>query len=258
MFALRYLLSCVIAMSIVGSAHAADSSDVSKMLNTDVIQVGAIEAPPWYHQDLITNKWTGIIPDSLDQIFAGQKVKIVYVPTDWGTAVAGLQSGKFVMVGALSQTADRARAVDFTDPLGTIPTGFVTTNPRFLKVKEWSEINQPSVKISAVDGSGTYKGVQDQLGLASLTLVKTSEAMLLELTSGRADLAISNRPTLKDYIAKTQQATLVVPLPVRGTDAPFALRKMENPNFQVWLNARIKVGRADGTLTKIWAKYLNN
>lgn len=246
-----------VVLMAVGSGAAAQAQTAAQVLHTDVIRVGAIEAPPWYHQDLLTNKWTGIVPDSVEAIFKGQGVKVEFVPTTWGTAVAGLQANQFDMVGAFTKTPDRAKVVDFTMPLGTIPTGFVTTNPKYFGVKNWSELDNPSVKISAVDSSATIKGVQDLLDKSSMTLVKTSDAMLMELTSGRVDLAISNRPTLKDYIAKTQSATLVVPEPIRGTDAPFAIRKTDDHALQNWLDTRIKAGVSDGSLPKIWNQYLN-
>lgn len=55
-----------------------------------VVRVGTIEAPPWYQQDLATGKWTGIVPEVAELICGNVGIKVEYVPTEWGTAVAGL------------------------------------------------------------------------------------------------------------------------------------------------------------------------
>ncbi|OZI38270.1 hypothetical protein CAL29_08090 [Bordetella genomosp. 10] len=247
---------CLAAVFANAPAQAQSAGDLQRIVDAKVVRVGAIEAPPWYHQDLLTNKWTGIVPETAEALFGYIGVKVEYVPTDWGTAVAGLQSNKFDLVGAFTATPARALAVDFSQSVGFVPTGVVSLKPELAGVKEWSALNKPEVKIAAVDGAATTRGVEGLLPKASWTLVKTNDAMLLELESGRADVAISNQPTLLQYVAAKKKGNISLPVPARGTTAPFALRKEANPQLRNWLDTTLQYAKADGVVQKIWEKYL--
>src|SRR5690606_21064815 len=96
---------------------AQSTSDMEKILSSKVVRVGAIEAFPYYKHDLANGKWVGIIPDMLELMFGSIGVKVEYVPTDWGTASAGLQSNRFDLVGGYNATPQRALALDFSMPI---------------------------------------------------------------------------------------------------------------------------------------------
>ncbi|MCS5969565.1 transporter substrate-binding domain-containing protein [Klebsiella variicola subsp. variicola] len=107
----------------LAQSPAQAGEEINTILPDHVIRVGAVNAPPWYQKDLLTNQWTGLVPDVVQAIFKNTDIKIEYVDTQWGTAVAGLQSNRFDILGGFNNTPERAKAVDFTPPYGLAPDG---------------------------------------------------------------------------------------------------------------------------------------
>lgn len=247
-------VSFALAATAFCAPAAAQSNDLQTIVDQKVVRVGAIEAPPWYHQDLATGKWTGIVPEVAELVFGNVGIKVEYVPTEWGSAVAGLQSRKFDIVGAYTATPARALAIDFSVPVGTIPTGFVSLKK--LPVKTWADLNKPAMRIAAIDGAATTRSVQAMMPNAKWALVKTNDAMLLELESGRADIAISNQPTLLQYVESRKRGTITLPTPLRGTTAPFGMRKTTGHELRDWLDVSLEYAKSEESIQKIWDKYL--
>ena len=238
------------------SASAKDVTDLLSILTAKAVRVGAVSAPPWYNKDLITNKWTGLVPDVIDVIFSGTGVKIDYVDTQWGTAVAGLQSDRFDLLGAYNETPERAKAIDFTAPIGSLKMAVLTLDaPQ--KFATWAGMNQPSVRLSAIDGAGATRLLQPIIPNASWHVNSTSDAMYLDLQSGRADALVTSDVQISQYLEQRHQGYLVVPTPVYSQPTNIGLRKSADPALRTWLNHRLTALQADGTLDKIWAKYVS-
>lgn len=114
----------------LAQSPAQAGEEINTILPDHVIRVGAVNAPPWYQKDLLTNQWTGLVPDVVQAIFKNTDIKIEYVDTQWGTAVAGLQSNRFDILGGFNNTPERAKAVDFTRPMGSHQMGVLTLEKR--------------------------------------------------------------------------------------------------------------------------------
>lgn len=247
------LISSVAFVAPSASAQEADSME--RILSTKVVRVGAIEAFPFYKHDLATGKWVGIIPEMMEQMFGAIDVKVEYIPTDWGTASAGLQSNRFDLVGAYNATPSRALAIDFSDPIAESRIGILTLKEPPASYGEWSALNNPEFKVAAVDGASTTRAAQKVMPNASWTLVKASNAMIMELESGRVDAIVSNHPTLLLYKQSKGAGHMVIPEPVVASPVNIAMRK-KSPELREWLNVAIRYYEADGTFQAIWNKYL--
>ncbi|MGB6106028.1 MAG: transporter substrate-binding domain-containing protein [Pusillimonas sp.] len=234
---------------------AQDASGMEKILSSKVVRVGAIEAFPYYKHDLTVGKWVGIIPDMLELMFGSIGVKVEYVPTDWGTASAGLQSNRFDLVGGYNATPQRALALDFSMPISQSRIGILTLKEPPAAYKDWSALNNPDFKVAAVDGASTTRAAQKVIPNASWTLVKASNAMVMELESGRVDAMISNHPTLLLYKQSKGSGHMVIPEPVVASPVNIAMRK-NSPELREWLNVAVQYYEADGSLKAIWDKYL--
>lgn len=104
--------AATMAMSVLVLPVAAQDGgkDMARILQQKVVRIGAVEAFPSYRQDLATSKWEGIFPETVEALFGSIGVKVEYIPTEWGTAAAGLQSGRFDLIGGYSAT-DRKSVV---------------------------------------------------------------------------------------------------------------------------------------------------
>ncbi|WP_180970541.1 substrate-binding periplasmic protein [Burkholderia sp. WAC0059] len=239
----------------VAQTPAQEQGDMARILQTKVVRIGAIEAFPYYRHDLKTDKWIGIMPELFELMFGAIGVKVEYVTTDWGTAAAGLQSGKFDLVGGYNVTPQRALAVDFTDPLAASRIGLLTLKTPGPEYASWATLDRPAFRVAAVDGAATTRAAQKVLPHATWTLVQTNDAMLMELESGRVDAILSNEPTLSLYMQSRGQGHLVIPKNAIASPVSIALRR-GNPDLRQWLDYAIQYYQADGSLKAIWNKYL--
>ena len=238
----------------LAQSPAQAGEEINTILPDHVIRVGAVNAPPWYQKDLLTNQWTGLVPDVVQAIFKNTDIKIEYVDTQWGTAVAGLQSNRFDILGGFNNTPERAKAVDFTRPMGSHQMGVLTLEKETQKYQRWDTINTSQTRLSAIDGSAAVTLLQPQLDKAQWIIVPDSDNMQLQMESGRADAIVTNDIQMAQYIQKRHQGTMIIPQPIKEQATNMGLRK-ERPELQAWLNGRLEQMDKDGTLKKIWQKY---
>lgn len=248
----------VTALAIIGLTHtvsAQDKSDLERITSTKVVRVGAIEAFPYYRKDLASGEWEGIIPDLTRLMFGSIGVKVEFVPTEWGTAAAGLQSDKFDLVGGFNATPQRALAVGFSGIVADSKISIVGLTDKVKGLTTWDAVNTPTVRIAAVDGASTTRAAQAFLPKATWTLVKSTDAMVLEMESGRVDVILSNEPTLALFLKAKKKGELVIPTPVRAQPINFGMRK-NSKELQEWVNIALEYYKISGDVTAIWNKYL--
>lgn len=243
---------CVFATSF--QAKAAEQTELGRVLEKHVVRVGTVEAAPWYTKDLLTNKWVGIVPDLMEHIFSKHGIKVEYVETQWGTAVAGLQSDRFDLLGAYNETPERAKVIDFTKPIGALKMAVLTFGDA-KNYQEWSKVNTPSVRLGAIDGAGATRLLQPILPQTSWVVTPTSDAMFLELESGRVQAVVTSDAQISLYVKKRHKGTMILPQPLYSQPTNIGLRK-NSGEFQSWLNHEIDEAKADGSIDKIWSKYV--
>ncbi|ATA24571.1 amino acid ABC transporter substrate-binding protein [Brenneria goodwinii] len=254
-FASRLMSALLLIPGIFLTQAPAQAEDnINAILPDHVVRVGAVNAPPWYQKDLLTNQWTGLVPDVVQAIFKDTDIKIEYVDTQWGTAVAGLQSNRFDILGGFNNTPERAKAVDFTRPMGSHQMGVLTLEKDAKKYEAWATINNPQTRLAAIDGSAAVTLLQPQLDKAQWIIVPDSDNMQLQMESGRADAIVTNDIQMSQYIQKRHQGTMIIPQPVKEQATNMGLRK-DRPQLQAWLDGRLEQLDKDGTLKNIWHKY---
>ncbi|MDB5416187.1 MAG: extracellular solute-binding protein family 3 [Rubritepida sp.] len=246
------------ASGLIGSAQAQTApaqGDLQRIVAEKLVRVGAVEAFPHYRRDLRTGSWTGIMPEIAELLFTTIGVRCEYVTTEWGTAAAGLQSRRFDIVGGFNATPQRALAVGFSDIVAQSRLALLGLTDKVTGLREWSAVNASSVRIAAVDGASTTRLAQGFLPNAAWTLVRTNDAMTLEMESGRVDVVLSNEPTLSQYRTQRRRGTLVIPTPHRAQPVNFGMR-IDSTDLQRWMNVAIEYFRIEGTLDEIWSKYV--
>jgi polar amino acid transport system substrate-binding protein len=255
--ALGGLAAFAAGFAAIRTAHAqtAPETDLQRIVRTKKARVGAVEAAPWYIRDLKTDKWTGVVPEQVELMFGAIGVEVEYVATQWGTAVAGLQSDKFDVMGAYVANPQRALAVDFTTSTYDGLNGLVTLKPLPADAT-WAALNVPETKIAAVTGAGSTVAIQRLIPRATWTLVQSNDAMMLELDSGRVEMIASNEPTLNSYVERRRRGTVVIPTPRVITGANFAVRKTPDKELVTWMNVALEYFRQTGMLQTINDRYL--
>jgi len=252
---ISYALAVGAALALPPS-HAQAANDLEAIRQAKVVRVGAVSAPPWYSKDLTTNLWGGLVPDVLDKLFEGTGIRIEYVDTQWGTAVAGLQSHRFDLLGAYNETPERAKAIDFTRPIGSLKSAILTSQADAGKYASWETINTPSIRLSAIDGAGATVLLRPVLPKTTWIFQQSSDSMYMDLESGRADAILTSDVQISMYLSQRRRGTMVIPEPVYSQPTNIAVRKSADPALRAWLDESLQRLQADGTLDAIWAKYV--
>ncbi|MBJ3776553.1 transporter substrate-binding domain-containing protein [Acuticoccus mangrovi] len=253
----RMLALALAGALAVGTAQpaAAQDGELARIVSNKTVRVGAIEAYPYYRKDLKSGEWTGMMPEIFDTLFGSIGVKVEYVTTTWGTAAAGLQANQFDVVGGLNATPMRALALSFSVPIAQSKLSVMTLGDDSSGFTTWAGLNSPDVKIAAVDGASTTRLGQKLAPDATWTLVKSTDAMILELESGRVDVILSNAPTLSQYKQAKGAGTLVIPEPVRAQNVNIGLRQNAD-DLKAWLDVAVDYFTAIGDIPTIWDKYV--
>ena len=205
-------------------------------------------------------KPTGFDVDIANAVCEQVKRKCVFVEQVWDSMIPGLQAKKYdVIISSMSITADRLKAIDFTDKYYNTPSRVVVkkdvkfTDPASLKGK----------KIGVLKGSTQEKYAMGELKTVGVEVVpyEAQDQVYLDIKSGRLDGTVADfvevtggflsKPEGKDYNLVGPELYIEKYF---GIGAGFGLRKGDAA-LKTELNGAIKAIRANGTYKTLNDKY---
>jgi len=205
-------------------------------------------------------KPTGFDVDIANALCEQIKRKCVFVEQVWDSMIPGLMAKKYdVIISSMSITADRLKAIDFTDKYYNTPSRVVVkkdvkfTGPASIKGK----------KIGVLKGSTQEKYAMGELKTAGVQVIpyEAQDQVYLDIRSGRLDGTVADFVEVTGgFLSKPEGAeyTLVGPeLYIEkyfGIGAGIGLRKGQAA-LKGELNGAIKAIRGNGVYTKINDKY---
>lgn len=203
---------------------------------------------------------TGFDVDIANALCEQIKRKCVFVEQVWDSMIPGLMAKKYdVIISSMSITADRLKAIDFTNKYYNTPSRVVVkkdvkfTGPASIKGK----------KIGVLKGSTQEKYAMGELKTAGVEVIpyEAQDQVYLDIRSGRLDGTVADfMEVTGGFLSKPEGAeyTLVGPeLFIEkyfGIGAGIGLRKGQAA-LKGELNAAIKTIRGNGVYTKINDKY---
>ena len=236
-------------------------STFNKILNKGQIDVGYINYPPGFIVDPNTNEYSGIFKEVLAEIAKRNNLKLNFKePVTWATMIQDVNLGKVDMLSSpVWATKARKEVVDFTNPVYFSPIGvFVRANDdRF--ANNYSKLNDPKIKIAAVQGEVNNEIGKTDFPLAQLDPFTDDIAvsqLFLEIKSGRKDVTFAEPMFAHDYIKKNPNTIKNIALtnPIRNYPNSFLVKKGES-DLKEFLNSEIKKLANDGTIDQILEKY---
>jgi len=249
------LIGAVGIFSSAVLAQAQEQTDLERIFTSKKVRIGATEGPPWYHQDLATGKWTGVAPEIAELIFSTIGVEIEYVPTEWSTAAAGLQSDKFDVMGAFNATPLRALAADFTIPFYEEPNGLLILGEETPQMKKWADLNVPEFSFSATQGTSIQQAVENLIPEAKGIWVVSYGNSVMDLESGRVNAIVGSQAAALDFIRARGKGHFIIPEPQVGVYVNFGVRKSREKDLRDWMNISLSFHEQSGAIEKIRRKY---
>lgn len=256
------LVVSFLGVKIFSSNNTSNSENITltSVLNRGEIRVGYVIYPPGMIKDANTGKLSGIFHDALEEAGKNLGLKINWVEeVGWGTMIEGIKTGRYDMIGsAVWPTATRAKNVDFTVPLNYGVTGVYVRSDdnRFANLKN---INNSSVTIATIDGeisSFIAKETFPQAKVVSLPQDAQISQVLLNITTGKADVAFVEPAVAEEFLAKNPNTIKNVAKenPIRAYGNTWVIPKNEE-GFKSMLDVAIEELQNNGKIDELIQQY---
>jgi polar amino acid transport system substrate-binding protein len=183
----------------------------------------------------------------------GVKAEIVQVGSP--DRIPFVSSGKIdAVLGAMTITPERQKVIDFTVPVHTEVLGVLTTKSK--PYKDWTELNDPLVKLVEVRGSTPVKLVQEKLPKAQLLLLDNYPDAVRAIAQGRADAMIDVMDFMTEHTRKHKVDWRIVDAPIDVYYCAIGVQK-GNDALREKLTGAVKTLHANGYVDERWKKWFS-
>ncbi|MBS0591007.1 MAG: transporter substrate-binding domain-containing protein [Proteobacteria bacterium] len=230
-----------------------------------ILRVGIAPNAPWVMHDA-HGAPIGYSIDVARKLASSMGWKVQFVENTWSNLVPGLRAHQYdVIISGLSITPQRARYVQFTDPISEFDVEIVVNRNRFPHggIAELRSLGQ--AKVAARKGRVTVEFAHNALPQMNILEIDDEEAAIAELRAGKIDayVAIAPLPYLLETLHPGQLRALQGE-PIARTAHGFAVRRGD-VDLQRVLDAWIVYEKTSGWLkerghywfeTTGWASFL--
>jgi len=195
--AVRLKLRIVVTAALVGvgvfaiassPAASGSSNELAAIKKAGVLTIGMAQDPP-FEFTTSSGQWTSFDPILDEKLAAYLGVKAKFVTTGWTGIVAGLQTGKYDVIGAdINATAPRKKVIDFTNPYYQTGTSFFGLASHAAAYPSVASLNKSSVTVAVVTGSDNQTAVTQYLPKATMRALPNASiaSLVSEVLSGRS------------------------------------------------------------------------
>jgi len=221
---------------------------LAKVDASGVLRVGVAINAPWVMHDE-RGEPTGYSVDIAHRLAEAMGWKLQIVETSWPRLMFGLRTDQYdVIISGLSITPQRARYVQFTDPVGEFDVDAVVNRGKVRKggVAELRKLAH--AKVAAHKGELTVEFARGALPNAEVVEVEDEDAAIADVRNGKLDAYVAEAPL--PHLLETIYPDKLRALsgePLARTAHGFAVRKGDVGLLRV-LNAWIVYEKASGWL----------
>jgi len=239
----------------------AKDTTYEQTISRGVIKAGYVVYAPGSIKDPNTGELSGVFVDTLEEAAKNMGMKVEWTEeVGWATMIEGLEAGRYDVVGTgIWPTSTRGKLVDFTNPLFySVLDAFVRTDDNRFNT-DLSKVNDPSVKIAAIDGELSSIIAKNQFPLAaSASMPQMSEisTMLLSVVNGKADMVFTEPYAVNKFL-ETNPGTLkniTLKNPIQTSGNAMMIRKGDD-QFKIMLNIATDELLNNGFVNNAITKY---
>lgn len=182
----------------------------------------------------------------------GRPVQIENMP--FTGLIPALQSGKIdLIISSMTATAERARAVAFSEPYLT--TGLAALVPAASTAPDLASLDQPGRTIVVRQGTTGEVFARANVQEASILTLEKENACVLEVTQGKADAFVYDQMSVFQNAKRHPAKVRALLAPLQKESWAIALRPSDT-ELLAEVNAFLGKFRADGGFTKLADRYL--
>ena len=231
---------------------------LSQIKHAGVITVGIAVDPPFTLQKP-NGDWWSFNPTLVTLAARALHVKVQFVAAGWPTIVAGLQAGKYDMIGAsISATPEREKAIDFTIPYAYGGTSWLVRKSN-THLNTLKDLNNSNVTIALSTNTFQQEITAKLLPKASIrALPNASVASLIsELASNRSDAICIPSFLVTAIVSRFPYKS--IPSGDEGvspTGVAWGVRKGNDSSFLTFMNGFLTQQKRNGTIAKLMRQYI--
>lgn len=255
-------MGCCIAAMLMPQAQVqaqATPGRLESILSTKKIRVCIW--PEYYgitYRNPKTQLLEGVDADLALELGKDLGVSVEFVDSSFANLVADVTRQKCdVAMFAVGVTPQRAEKLRFSQPTLVSDIYGITTRTN-RQIKTWADIDQPGVVVAVMKGTLHEPVMRERLKAATLKVVDSPMAREQEVTSGRADVFMTDYPYSKRMLETTDWARLVSPTTVFH-ETPYAYAVA--PGDEKWaqrMEQFVRDVQQDGRLIKAATRYKLN
>lgn len=231
---ISFLLSTVIVTSIFATSATAASSRLHTILDSGVLRVGTTgDWNPMSVKDPVSNSYKGFDIDITTELAKDLGVKVEFVPTDWKTLVNGITANKYDITGSASLNMSRAKVAGYSQPYFYLAFVPVVQKKHLAKFSDWSDFNQPDIRVAATLGTVQEKMVKEFFPKAQHVVIEAPARDFQELLARRADVSVTSNVEAATLVNRFKQLAIV---PVNKARKPTPISMLLPQDDQVWIN----------------------
>jgi cyclohexadienyl dehydratase len=230
-------------------------SKLDQIISSGELKVGTTgDWDPMSMKDPATNKYVGFDIDVMQELAKDMNVKVIFVPTEWKTIVAGITAGRYDISTSVTKTPKRAEVAGFTNSYykyGTVP---LVLKKNLKKYSTWESLNNKEVTIATTLGTSQEEKAKEFFPKSKLRSIESPARDFQEVLAERADGNITSSTEANKLVIKYPQLAIVPD----GEKNPAFLAMMVNINDKVWndyVNEWIKSKKASGFFNNLLNKY---
>jgi len=208
---------------------------------------------PFNYVRLDNGKPEGWDYDTVGELCRRLNCKVTYKEIAWDNMIAAVAGGQFSMAAdGITITDERAKVVDFSD-------GYIAVDQRILvrkgedRFKSIDELKGGKFKIATQKGTTNYDEAVKLVGESRVTAFDTFGDAVQALISKDADGVAIDDTAGQGYVGVNADKVSVLDGKLIGQQLGFVFPK--GSDLVAPFNAALKVIKADGTLSKINAKW---
>jgi polar amino acid transport system substrate-binding protein len=232
------------------SAAAAEAGSwVNDIEQRGELRVGVAIAPPMTVEENGKLGGPNLIP--LEHLADELGVELTPVSATWSNIVAGLQAGRYDVAANLDSTIERAKAIQFSDPVYEYQGVFVLRGNAPFDTSE--DIIKSGKPVAVAQGSAPAAAVQDA-GAKILELTDYTNAFQA-VQAGRAVAVFTDLPTAESQVQANPSYKILVPDPsIYAATANYGLPADIDPRSLEMVNIAIRSANLSGEMERAYAE----
>jgi len=227
------------------------ASTLDSLVASGVLRVG-VEAEDYHphHFRREDGSWDGFEMALVGKLTEGLNVEPEFVPTKWDVLITELRNGKYDLIAStLSNTPERAKLVDFSDPYYTEKVSLLLNKSIADEIESYEDLDNNryavTFRINTLNATTATKYFPN----AEKKPFQKEEDAFQEVVRGKAAAYVGDSQFVKQLAAKNQDTAVAFDTHLTMSQVCFAIRK-DDPDFLERLNAfldTIKNDNPDGS-----------